>query len=145
MPDQRGGRDRQFPARLRGLSPLGLETLEPSLVLVHLAELAVTPVALDQFLLARDRLGLRFDVLHRPGVAFDPLAVVGAVVAAERGQPPVAELPDPGDGGIEEGPVVRCHQERACSPAEVLLEPFERVEIEVVGRLVEEQQVRDRR
>ena len=33
-------------------------------------------------------------------------------------------------------------EERPAAPAEVLLEPFERVEVEVVGRLVEEQQVR---
>ena len=33
-------------------------------------------------------------------------------------------------------------EQRPAPPAEVLLEPFERVEVEVVGRLVEQQQVR---
>ena len=124
------------------LAPLGLEPLEPRLVLVHLAELAVAPVALDELLLAGDRFGLGLDVLDRPRVALDALAVVGAVVAAERGQAPVAELPDPGHGRVEEGPVVRGDEERPGSPPEMLLEPFERVEVEVVGRLVEQQQVR---
>ena len=111
-------------------------------MLVHLAELAVAPVALDELLLAGDLLGLRLDVLDRPGVALDALAVIGAVVAAERRQAPVAQLPDAGDGRIEEGPVVRRDEQRAGPPPEVLLEPFERVEVEVVRRFVEEQQVR---
>ena len=111
-------------------------------MLVLLAELAVAPVALDQLLLAGDLLGLRVDVLDGSRVALDALAVVGAVVAAERRQPPVAQLPDAVDRRVEERPVVRRHEERAGPPAEVLLEPFERVEIEVVGRLVEQQQVR---
>ena len=62
---------RQLPARLRRLAPLRLEALEPGLVLVHLAELAVAPVALDELLLAGDLLGLRLDVLDRPRVALD--------------------------------------------------------------------------
>ena len=111
-------------------------------MLVHLAELAVAPVALDELLLAGDRLGLRLDVLDRPGVALDALAVVGAVVAAERGQATVAQLPDPVDGRVEEGPVVRRDQQRAGPPPKVLLEPLERVEVEVVGRFVEQQEVR---
>ena len=111
-------------------------------MLVLLAELAVAPVALDQLLLAGDLLGLRVDVLDRPRVALDALAVVGAVVAAERRQPPVAQLPDAVDRRVEERPVVRRDEQRAGPPAEVLLEPFEGVEVEVVGRLVEQQQVR---
>ena len=111
-------------------------------MLVHLAELAMAPVALDELLLAGDLLGLRLDVLDRPRVALDALAVVGAVVAAERRQAPVAQLPDPGDGRVEERPVVRRDEQRAAPAPEVLLEPFERVEVEVVRRLVEEQQVR---
>ena len=111
-------------------------------MLVHLAELAVAPVALDELLLAGDRLGLRLDVLDRPRVAFHPLSVVRAVVATERGQPPVAELPDARHRRVEEGAVVGGDQERARASPEVLLEPFEGVEVEVVGGLVEQQQVR---
>ena len=111
-------------------------------MLVLLAELAVTPVALDQLLLAGDLLGLRVDVLDHPRVALDALPVVGAVVAAERRQLPVAQLPDAVDRGVEEGTVVRRDEQRTRPAAQVLLEPFEGVEVEVIGRLVEEEQVR---
>ena len=87
---------REPPAGLRRLLALGLEPLEPRLVLVHLAELAMASIALDELLLARDRLRLGLDVLDRSGVALDPLAVVGAVVATERRQAAVAQLPDRG-------------------------------------------------
>ena len=73
------------PARRR-LATFGLQPLEPRLVLVHLAELAMAAVALDELLLAGDRLGLVLDVLRHASVALFALAVVGAVVAAERRQ-----------------------------------------------------------
>ncbi len=53
------------------LAPVGLEPLEPRLVLVHLAELAMAPIALDELPLALDRLRLRVDVLGGAGVALD--------------------------------------------------------------------------
>ena len=109
---------------------------------VHLAELAMAPVALDELLLPGDLLRLGVGVLDRPRVALLALAVVGAVVAPERGQAPVAQLPDAGHRRIEEGPVVRRDEERPAAPAEVLLEPLERVEVEVVRRLVEQEEVR---
>ena len=118
------------------------EPLEPRLVLVHLAELAMAAVALDELALAGDLLGLRVGVLGRARVALLALAVVGAVVAAERRQPSVAQLPDPGDGRVQERPVVGGDEQRAGPPAEVLLEPLEGVEVEVVRRLVEQEQVR---
>ena len=104
---------RSLRGALRRLDALRLEALEARLVLVHLAELAVAAVALDELLLARDRLGLGVGVLGRARVALDALAVVGAVVAAERRQPPVAKLPDPGHGRVEEGPVVGGDEQRA--------------------------------
>ena len=110
-------------------------------MLVLLAELAVAPVALDELLLAGDLLGLGVDVLDGSCVALEALAVVGAVVAAERRQAPVAELPDAVHRGVEERAVVGRDEQRPAPPAEVLLEPFERVEVEVVGGLVEEQEV----
>ena len=139
---QRGVREGQPAAGPRRLAPVRLQPLEPGLVLVHLRELAVAAVALDELPLAGDLLGLGVGVLGRPGVALLALAVVRAVVAAERGQPAVAQLPDPGHGRVQEGAVVRRDDERAGPPPEVLLEPLERVEVEVVGRLVEQQQVR---
>ena len=111
-------------------------------MLVHLRELAMAPVALDELALAGDRLDRDVGVLDGPGVALLALAVVGAVVAAERGQPPVAQLPDPRHGRVEERPVVRRDQQRPAALAQVVLEPFDGVEVEVVRGLVEQQQVR---
>ena len=142
--DQGRSRDRQLAPRLGGVASLGLQLFEPGLVLVLLAELAVTPVALDQLLLAGDLLGLGVDVLDHPRVAFHALPVVGAVVAAERRQLPVAQLPDAVDRGVEEGTVVRRDEQRTRPATKVLLEPFEGVEVEVIGRFVEEEQVRIR-
>ena len=102
-------------------------------------------IALDQLALARDRLCGRVGVLGRAGIALFALPVVGAVVASEGGEPAVAKLPDPGHGRIEEGPVMRRDQQRPGPLAEVVLEPLERVEIEVVRRFVEQSAGRDRR
>ena len=76
-------------------------------MLVHLAELAMAPVALDELAFPGDRLGLGLDVLDHPRVALDALPVVGRVVAPEGGQPPVAQLPDPRHRRVQEGAVVR--------------------------------------
>ena len=111
-------------------------------MLVHLRELAVAPVALDELALARDLLGLGVGVLDRPRVALLALAVIRAVVAPERGQATVAELPDARHRGVEERPVVRGDEERPGPAPEVLLEPLQGVEVQVVRRLVEQQQVR---
>ena len=98
-------------------------------------------VALHEFAFARDLLGVRVRFLRRALVALRALAVVGGVVAAERGQLPVAQLPDARHGRVEECPVVRCHEQRARPALEVDLEPLERVDVEVVRRLVEQEQV----
>jgi hypothetical protein len=98
-------------------------------------------IALYELLLARDRLGLRLGLHRRPRIAFDALAVVSAVVATERGQATIAQFPDAPDRGIQERPVVRGDQERAGPAPEVLLQPFERVEVEVVRGFVEQEQV----
>ena len=127
---------------LGGLDLRLLEAFQASLVLVHLGELAVAAVALDQLLFARDLVGLGRHVLVEAGVALGALAVVGGVVAAEHGQVPVAQLPDPLDRAVQERPVVGRDEERSVAPAEVLLEPLEGAQVEVVGRLVEQHQVR---
>ena len=113
-------------------------------MLVHLHVLALAPVALDELDLARhgvvEALGLALGTL----VALDPLAVIGGVVAAEHGQAAVAELPDAGDGRVEERAVVAGDEERAGATPEMLLEPLDRPDVEVVRGLVEEHQVRVR-
>ena len=57
-PRERGARDRELAPLPRRLGPLGLQPLEAGLVLVHLGELAMAAIALDEFLLPGDLLGL---------------------------------------------------------------------------------------
>ena len=72
-----------------------------------------------------------------------------ASLALERGVPAavcagaaVLQVHDVGRGAVEEVPVVGDEEGRPLAADEPLLEPHHRVEIEVVGRLVEEKQVR---
>ncbi len=55
---------------------------------------------------------------------------------------PAIELEDPARDVVEEVPVVRDRDDRAGIRSEVMLEPRDRFRIQVVRRLVEEQQVR---
>ena len=108
-----------------------------------LRELALAPVALDE-LASRAAIASSCDSASCAARASRSiaLAVVGAVVAAERREAAVAQLPDAGDRRVEERPVVGGDEQRAGPPAEVLLEPLDRADVEVVRRLVEQQQVR---
>ena len=109
-----GQRARGQPQLARGpwrLDPLRLEALEPGFVLVHLAELAVRAIPLDQLPLAFDRLLGCLGILGGPGVTLHPLAVIGTVVAAKDRQPPIAKLPDSRHRRVEEGAVVRGHEQ----------------------------------
>src|SRR4051794_26772992 len=63
------------------------------------------------------------------------------VVALERETPAPIELEDPARDVVEEVAVVRDGDDRARVLGEVALEPRDRLGVEVVGRLVEEQQV----
>ena len=80
-------------------------------MLVHLVELAMAPVALDQLALTLDLLGLGVGLLHRARVTFFALAPVRAVVATERRQVAIPQLPDPCHGRVQERPVVRGDQQ----------------------------------
>ena len=70
------------------------------------------------------------------------LLEVRGVAALERRQLPVAQLPDAGHDGVQERPVVGRDEQRALASGEVRLQPLERGEVQVVGGLVEQQQVR---
>jgi hypothetical protein len=65
------------------------------------------------------------------------VVVVVAGVAVERA---VAQLEDAGAEGVEERAVVGDDDQAAGVAREVVLKPEQRLEIEVVGRLVEQQQ-----
>ena len=53
----------------------------------------------------------------------------------------VADLENIVDQRIQERAIVRDHQDRAGIILEIILEPAERLEIEVIGRLVEHEQI----
>jgi hypothetical protein len=89
----------------------GFERRQPRLVLVHLRVLALVPVDLDQGLLARDLAGPVMRLLGRAQVTLLALAGIGRVVAAERREVAITQLPDAVDRGVEEGAVVRSHEE----------------------------------
>ena len=116
-----------------------LEHLDPALHLRRLGRLVAE--AVDEHLDARD-----FFVLFALGLAhrLDPLVVLGevaAVVGVVVGQRPQREIGDAGDDGVEKIAIVRDQDHRVRVGVEVLLEPVARLEIEMVGRLVEQQQV----
>ena len=67
------------------------------------------------------------------------LVAVGGVAALVGGQTVAVELEDLRDRGVEEAAVVRDDEHGAGEAGQELLEPCQAVEVEVVGRLVEQQ------
>jgi hypothetical protein len=76
-------------------------------------------------------------LLGLPGLLFLDEVVVVAVVVV---QAPAAQFEHAGAEGVEEGAVVGDDHQAAGVTREVVLEPEQRLEIEVVGGLVEQQQ-----
>ncbi len=117
-----------------------LQQLDPALHLRRLRRLVAEPV--DEHFDARHFLILL--ALHRPQpvehrvALFDVFAVVADVV----GQLAQVEIGDAGDDGVEEVAVVRHENHGVGIRAQVLLEPVARIEIQVVRRFVEEQEIR---
>ena len=78
--------------------------------------------------------------LPQAGDAGVPFRQVGAVDAAVDGQRPQPDLGDLRDHAVEEVAIVRDQHHRVRIVDEELLQPVARLEVEVVGRLVEQQQ-----
>ena len=126
----------------RGRRWLGrAKLLEAALVLVHLDVLALAPIALHELLFTRDGRARLADQAARPRIGSLPLQEVRGVAATEGGQAAVAQLPDPLHDVVQERPVVGGHEERATAPHERRLQPLEGRDVEVVGGLVEHEQV----
>ena len=85
---------------------------------------------------AQRAVGVGFGGVKAPVIL--PLRLRQGGVAVERG---VAQLKDAGAEQVEEGTVVRDDQQPAGIAREIILEPEQRLEIEVIGRLVEEEHV----
>ena len=109
-------------ARARARAELRDEALEPG----------------DLLTLALERLGL---VLQRLGA----LAAVGAVLHVVELAAAALELEHARRDALEEPAIVRDEQHGAVEAVELVLEPLERAQVEVVRRLVEQQQVGVRR
>jgi len=107
---------------LTRLSGLGAETLDEPQGVVDLA----VEVLLLRVLLLLAQL---------------PQLAVPVVVALVQGQPPAEQLGHLGGQVVEQGAVVGDQDDRAAVRGEELLEPSHRLQIEVVGGLVEEQHV----
>src|SRR5258705_494528 len=121
----------------RALDAQGLQAPHPAFV-PRAARLDA--LADPDFLLREDLVELA--LVHHLGFEFfDLLLLIGAVVARIRAQVSAVELDDPQRDRIEEAPVVRDEQHAAGKGKQRLFQPFDRGEIEMVGRLVEEEQI----
>ena len=67
---------------------------------------------------------------------------VRRVVARPAREPAAVEFQDAGRHFAEQGPIVRDEQQRAAIAQQKILQPADGVDVEVVGRLVQEQEVR---
>jgi hypothetical protein len=81
-------------------------------------------------------------VRRRGGLAGRGAPYMVYVVPHVIGELAQVEIGDAGHHGIEEVPVVRHHDHGVGVLGEIALEPVASIEVQVVGRLVEEQQVR---
>ena len=88
----------------------------------------------DLFLLQLVRLGVGADLLGPRPLEVGVAARIGA-------QPAVADLQHALAAAVQELPVVGDHHEAAVAPRQEALQPFARRQVQVVGGLVEEQQV----
>ncbi len=117
-----------------------LERLQPALGLAGFARLVAE--SLDEpphvgdlaLLLAAIRLAL--------GELGGALRLEGRVVAAVDAYPGALHVGDVTDQRIDELAIVGNQQQRALIAAEPALEPDDRVQIQMIGRLVEQQQIR---
>ena len=98
--------------------------------------------AADEALETLDLLLLALVLLDRLGLLEDALLAVRGVLHVVVAGLPAAELDDARRDGLEEPAVVRNHEDGAGELREFVLEPLEVLQVEVVGRLVEQQHVR---
>ncbi len=101
--------------------------------------------ALDEPLHARDLRLLAGDRLAERQLARRLLPAPCVPRSLEEARATGLDLEHAGSDGLEEPAVVRDQDDRRVEADERLLEPFERLDVEVVGRLVEQQQRRARR
>src|SRR5262245_4629962 len=116
-----------------------LEQLDAALYLRGLRRLVPEPI--DEHLHARDLFVLLLLRLSQPIQHRIALRDVLAVIADVIRQLPEVEIRDARDDGIEKIAVVRDEDDRIRIRAEIFLEPVARLEIEMVGRFVQQEQI----
>ena len=99
-------------------------------------------VALDKVEFAEELLfnGVKF--ILAPFPALLPLEQIGTIVAAIFFDPAAAHLPNIVDDPVEKVTIMADNQQRARPGAQGIFQPFYRAHIKVVGRLIEDQQIR---
>ena len=117
-----------------------LEHLDPALDLLRLGRLVAEP--LDEALGALHLLLLSGGLCAQLGEVRSAHLQESAVVSRVVHELPAVDLGDPGDHAIEEIPIVGDQDHGVGIGFEVGLEPVPRLQVQVVGGLVEEQQVR---
>ena len=110
-------------------------------MLVHLGVLAMASIRLNEFTLARDLLLATIGVALVTLIGGTALLRIGAVVATEARHVMGADLPDAIDDSVKEGSIVAGNDERAVACAQRPLEPLDRLNVEMVCRLVEQEKV----
>ncbi len=135
--ERHGGRVLRRP--LQPLDPLELCAAPLGLPRVHARD-----VAPDVLLLLLDELLLLLEGARGRQDALGLLPPVGGVASRIGGQPPVLQVHDFLGHAVQEAPVVGHDEVGAARPREVVLQKLDRVEVEVVGGLVQEEHVRVR-
>ena len=110
-------------------------------MLVHLCVLAMASICLNEFTLSRNLLLAAICVALIALIGGTALLRIGAVVATETRHMVGTHLPDPIDDRVQEGAIVARNNECAVSCAQRPLQPLDRLNVEMVRRLVEQQQV----
>ena len=137
---RRGKAKAQRPLLGRPVDPL--DPLHRLQLALRLARLRAVPEAVDEPLevgqlplLALERVGLRRQPL---GLQPPPVRVAALVVAAAA----AVDLEHPGRDRLQEPAVVRDEHDARVEAVQMLLEPLDGRRVEVVGRLVQQQQIR---
>jgi hypothetical protein len=115
------------------------QRLQPALRLFRLGGLGAE--AGDEGFHVRDHARLFFETCLLGGELGRARVLEGRVVAGVEREFCRLDVRDVGDAAVEEVAVVRHHQQRAAVIRQPLFEPDHGVEVEVVGRFVEQQQV----
>ncbi len=107
----------------------------------HVGRAVAGDVALHIVQLAQELLvdGVEFALAQRP--AFLPLIDIGRVVAPILLDAAAAHLPDVVDDLVQEIAVMADNEQRAVPGLERALQPFDGLHVQVVGRLIEDEQI----